>query len=396
MRIGVFLSDVPQWTGGGYTFIHDVAEAVLRYSTQSRHQYTLLAPPAYAEKVRRDGSQTPINVQPIAPLGFWDRRVSLLKHYLPVAGYLFNRPSRLELVARGAELDLLWFVGGINETPDMPYVTTVWDVQHLTHPWFPEVSENWKWDHRELFYARHFRRATAIIVGTKVGRSQLVNYYGIPEDRVIILPHPTPAFALRASEIQLSDREQIARQNTIIYPAQFWPHKNHVNLLRALKIVISEMDSPPKLVLTGSELGNHDYISRCVTELGLSEFVVFRGFVSVDEMVSLYRSARALVYASFSGPENLPPLEAFALGCPVAASNYPGAYEQFEDAALLFDPSDDRDIARAIVKILTDTALRSELVSRGLARARQWTAREFVLGLDQFFDRFEAQRRCWP
>jgi glycosyltransferase involved in cell wall biosynthesis len=396
MHIGVFLSDIPQWSGGGYTFVHDVAEAFLRVAGDSRHRFSLLAPETYVAQVRGQGLPTNVEAQPLRPARLLDRGISLMRHYWPVAGLVLRRPSRLERLAERLRLDLIWFVGGLNETPEIPFITTVWDVQHRTHPWFPEVSAQWKWDHRELFLSRHLRRAAAVIVGTKVGRDELMNFYGLPESRIIILPHPTPAFALRGAETDAPPAGPPTPENFILYPAQFWAHKNHANLLRAFKVVVDEMDVPPSLVLTGRDLGNQAYVRQCASELGIGERVLFPGFVSVDEMVWLYRRAQALVYPSLSGPENLPPLEAFALGCPVAASNYPGASEQFEDAALLFDPADPKDMAQTILRILTDFQLRRKLVEKGIARARRWTAEDFVRALGGFFDRFEAQRRCWP
>jgi glycosyltransferase involved in cell wall biosynthesis len=129
--------------------------------------------------------------------------------------------------------------------------------------------------------------------------------------------------------------------------------------------------------------------------LGLSDHVRFLGFVSQDDLVSLYRHALALTYVSFFGPENLPPLEAFALGCPVIASNVAGAHEQLGDAALLVDPKSPAEIAEAIKAVYENTSLRELLVRRGLARACRWTGGDFVRGVFSLLDEFVPIRRCW-
>ena len=103
-----------------------------------------------------------------------------------------------------------------------------------------------------------------------------------------------------------------------------------------------------------------------------------------------------LVYASFCGPENLPPLEAFALGCPVAAAEVPGSKEQLKSAAVFFNPADSEDIANIIQRLHSDTALRAELMARGFTRAKSWTAQEFSQGMLALFDDFATTRRCWP
>jgi len=98
---------------------------------------------------------------------------------------------------------------------------------------------------------------------------------------------------------------------------------------------------------------------------------------------------------SYFGPENLPPLEAFALGCPVIAANVSGATEQLGDAALLVDPSRPETIADAIQSVNTDPAMREKLVTRGRVRAQSWTAADFVRGVFSILDEFEMVRRCW-
>ena len=210
-----------------------------------------------------------------------------------------------------------------------------------------------------------------------------------------MLPHPTPGFALRAAQ-EAHERPGNVPKEYLLYPAQFWPHKNHINLLRALRLLVDAGFDVPVLVLVGSDKGNRTFVERCAVDLGISQKVQFLGFVGAEELVALYKHARALVYPSFSGPENLPPLEAFALGCPAIVSNYRGAEEQLGDAAVLFDPANPTAIADAIRRVLSDEALRNELVARGRTRAAKWTAREFVAGMFKVFDAFDAQRRCWP
>ncbi|MDA9519251.1 hypothetical protein XI06_02530 [Bradyrhizobium sp. CCBAU 11434] len=394
MHVGVVLGDIDKQLGGGFTFVHDVVAAFLEQAATSSHRFTLFAPRDYVEAMR--GEQLAPNVTLIANCkpGILDRHISLLRHYWPVFGYFWRWPSRFEQQMRTLGVEFVWLAGGNHDTYETPYATTLWDVQYLTHPWLPEMNRNWQWEHRELFFSRHLRRATSIIVGTKIGKDQVTRYCGVPEDHIDILPHPTPSFALRAAEQESKPPANLPK-DFIFYPAQFWPHKNHVNLLRALKILVETDPDTPTLVLVGSDRGNRAFVESCAAELGVSHKIVILGFVPTEDVVGLYKHARALVYPSFSGPENLPPLEAFALGCPAVVSNYLGAEEQLGDAALLFDPMDPASLADSVRKVLSDAELRRKLVERGKARAIRWTGREFVAGVFKIFDRFEPQRRCW-
>jgi glycosyltransferase involved in cell wall biosynthesis len=89
-------------------------------------------------------------------------------------------------------------------------------------------------------------------------------------------------------------------------------------------------------------------------------------------------------------------LEAFAIGCPVLASNIPGAKEQFGDAAVLFSPKNPEEIALKIRILVEDNGLRSSLIARGKIRAEQWTAREYITKVFSFLNEFSHIRKNWP
>ena len=121
---------------------------------------------------------------------------------------------------------------------NIPFAVMVWDLQHRNNPWFPEVSELSKWDNRER-RGKILQRASLIYTGTQQGREEIVSYYQVPPERIKVLPFATPVFALEAAKRHV--RAEIFRKlglssEYILYPAQFWPHKNHVLVLEACKI----------------------------------------------------------------------------------------------------------------------------------------------------------------
>ena len=181
----------------------------------------------------------------------------------------------------------------------------------------------------------------------------------------------------------------------LFYPAQFWAHKNHIGILKALRQLKDEQGSEIDVAFVGADFGNRDFVQKRAKELGLESQVHILGFVERDEMIALYREAFALAYTSTFGPENLPPLEAMALGCPVIAGAVDGAQEQFGDAALLVDPYQPSDLADAIAKLMDDEKLKNTLIERGRQRAAKWTSQDFVRGVFEFLDQFESIRDLW-
>jgi glycosyltransferase involved in cell wall biosynthesis len=395
MHVGVFLDDKKAFEGGGFTFIHDIVAAFLAGAATSTHSFTLFCPQDYVDAI---AGTLPPNVKTSVAVSrsFVARLISELRHTLPMFAIVWRRLCPLERVARSLGVEVMWFVGGAYDTLEMPYFTTVWDLQHRTHPWFPEVSAGGVWEHREAFFTRHLRRAARIITGTHLGRREIEHFYGVPDTTIIILPHPTPRFALEAASLPLPPPPRGLEPGFLFYPAQFWAHKNHINLLRGYRLLCDRDPAPPPLVFSGSEKGNHAFVQNAVRDLGLTDHVHFLGFVTVDEIVALYRNARALVYASFSGPENLPPLEALALGCPVIASDFPGAREQLGDCALFFDPHDPRAICDTLSGLLHGVEGLINITEKGRLRAIRWTSADFVRGVFDALDRFETERRAWP
>ncbi len=393
MRVGVFLGEFKPDVGGGYTFVNDVAEGFFAVAGESHHQFFLFCPPEAIAVLKKRNLPKNIELVVIATRNNLGRLISRAKHVSPLFNFIWRIPSRLEQEAKRRNVQLLWFVGGNFDTLDIPYIANVWDIQHRTHPWFPEVSAKGVWEWRELFLGRHLRRAARIITGTEVGKKEIMSFYQIPENNITILPHPTPAFALKVYEI---DKAAILRKFSLedgflLYPAQFWAHKNHMNILLALALLKKQGDKVPDVAFVGSDKGNKGYIAQKAAELAIQDKVHFLGFVSTDDLIGLYKSAGAMLYASFSGPENLPPLEAFALGCPVIASEFPGAREQMGDCAEYFDPHSPEDLAEVIKNFRSDNVR----IEKGVIRANKWVGQDYARGVIMIIDGFEAERRCW-
>ena len=153
-------------------------------------------------------------------------------------------------------------------------------------------------------------------------------------------------------------------------------HKNHEGLFAALEKLRAKYPDI-KLVLAGAKQNGYDNAVERVRIHGITDNVIFLGYVPDEHMYELYRRARALVMPSFFGPTNIPQLEAFVAGCPVAVAGVYGVPDQVGDAALLFNPKSVDEIADAMERLWTDDALCAELSAKGKERARQWGPSQF-------------------
>ena len=400
MRVGLFLGmNVPE-EGGGYTFETEVYQSLLKFGQESNHTFIVLTwgkgqpPKISTENIQFLSLYQSLGKRMVSKLS---RTATGVFKKLRHPGSLFTVESRIEKLLFKYGIEFIWYLTPDCFTMEIPYITVVFDLQHRLQPYFPEVSTKGQWNWRERFYGTVLRRAAAVITGTEAGKAEIEYFYQVPKERIKILPHPTPAFALNAA---VDDGKQILvkysiPENYLFYPAQFWPHKNHMGLLQAVRLLRDKYQLIFPVVFVGSDKGNQSYIRQRVAELGLSAQIHFLGFVPQEDLISLYRKAFALTYLTFFGPENLPPLEAFALGCPVVASQVSGAREQLGEAALLVDPKDPEQIALAIKSLYEGHTLRHTLIQRGLERALQWTGEDYVKGVFSILDEFEPIRWCW-
>lgn len=400
MKVGIYLGDQAPDVGGGFTFQADLFQAFSKLAAGSHHQFVVFGKKEFEAEVLT-ATANAVQFSAVPARSFVDRFQFMLQRDFAFARSRWRRKGALQRCAERESIECMWFLGSDCHMLDMPYIAVVWDLQHRTLPWFPEVSYNGEWDAREAANAWFLRRAAVVITGTQVGAGEIARIYQVPPQLLKILPHPTPARALRAAEVDtaasvVSDMRSkygIVRPY-LLYPAQFWAHKNQVTLLYALAL-LREQGIEIDVVFAGSDKGNRAYCERVTRELGLTSFVHFLGFIPDDDLINLYRHAVALAYVSHGGPENLPPLEAFALGCPVLAAEVPGAREQLGDCALYLDPGSAQSIASACRQMLEDGGLREQLIAAGRERAQQWTGTDFVRGVFRILDDFEPVRRSW-
>jgi len=304
----------------------------------------------------------------------------------------------LEHITQTRAIDLIWFLSPYYEAVPVPFVTTVWDLGHRVLPEFPEVSTApgaWTFQAREQYY-RHVLPQAARVCCARHLHPILTQAYGLQPERLRDLPLCVDLEALQATPQTVSEPlpHHLTTGEYLLYPANFWPHKNHVTLLDMLKILRLRR-YPLDLVFTGADKGNRAYVEEYAARAGVADQVIFAGFVAPAVLHQLYRHAFALVYASLLGPDNLPPLEAMALGCPVICSEYLGAEQQLGEAVLYFDPLNAQDAARAVVHFMDRPNLRAAKVVRGLERVREHTPQHYVTRVQQVLADVARSRRLW-
>ncbi|MGI9043025.1 MAG: glycosyltransferase family 4 protein [Gemmatimonadaceae bacterium] len=261
----------------------------------------------------------------------------------------------------------------------IPALGTVHDLMHRYERRFPEVSAGGEYEAREFHFRETVKWAKGILVDSELGKRQLMESYGIDASRVFVLPYIAPQWIY---DYDGRDDAAVAAKYSLpakyfFYPAQFYRHKNHSNLISAVARLRSTHPDVRLVLVGATERNAWDEVRRQVDELDLSGNVLFPGYVEDREMAAFYRRARALVMPTYFGPTNIPQLEAFALGCPVATSRIYGIPDQVGDAAMLFDPGSVDEIYTCMTRLWTDDSLCAALAARGREYAARWGPAQF-------------------
>lgn len=252
----------------------------------------------------------------------------------------------------------------------VPALAAVHDLMHRYETRFPEVGEPKEYTRREYHYRNTCRWARGILVDSELGREQAVESYHIPAGVCHVLPYIANRYIESIVPSTDFDQKYTLPKKFLFYPAQFWQHKNHENLLKALAECRKEIPDI-QLVLVGSPKNYYHKVQSLIVGLNLQSAVQILGLVDEQDMPELYRRARALVMPTFFGPTNIPPLEAFALGCPVAISGIYGMKKQLGDAAIFFDPASVTEIAERLKQLWQSDALCEKLAVNGRRHRKQ-------------------------
>lgn len=282
---------------------------------------------------------------------------------------------RLPLGKIIAKNQIKLLIGGQQSIFIPPYnckiIQPVHDLMHRYEPGFQEIQDSY--EYREFFFSSCARISHVVLVDSELGKKQYIEcYYDHRKHnpKIEVLPFVT-SISKRAAEEYIE-----VPSKYIFYPAQFWEHKNHANLIAAIKILKSKIPDI-HLILVGSEKNSLKTVKKSIQENFLEDNISIRGFVSDGQIVYLYRHAVALVMPTYFGPTNIPPLEAMALGCPVIISDRYAMREQTGDAGLLCNPDSPDDIARAIQLVWTDDKLRHDMIIKGYQQSKKWISKDF-------------------
>ncbi len=376
MHVGLNALDLfPGRTGGIETYFRNLL-AALQALPPGDDRYTLLC-------LRPNAAGLPVTSPAF--------RVREYACGRPSAGWLLRRallraggPDVLAPLVNHLHLDVVHHPFTTINTPGLraPAVLSFMDMQH---EFFPEnfAPEVLRW--RRRAYRASVAAAARVIAISAHVKGTLIDVYGVDPGKVEVVyfgcapefrPVDDPA------RIAAARRRHGLERPFLYYPAASWPHKNHVALLAALRLLLDRGSFDGDLALSGVAREAQGKVGAEIARLGLGDRVRILGYLPARELPEIYAAAEMLVFPSLFEGFGIPLLEAFACGCPVVCSSATSLPEVAGGAALLFDPRSPEEMAARIAEVLEGPEVRRRLRASGLARASEFrwdrAARETV------------------
>ncbi len=306
-----------------------------------------------------------------------------LEHTLPrpLYGMIYRfykhnlKSPKTSKTVSGLEGDLLFcpFTAPLYYEAGIPTVIVVYDLQFKTYPQFFSSEALYNLEH---YLERSCKVASRLICISEYTRQSLIDECHLAEDKALTIPISL-CNPIKKIPSKLLDRILIKftlqRKQFLIYPANFWVHKNHEMLITAFNMYLKQNpESPLKLVFTGAPGERMTYLEEAVKKIDLEGRIIFAGFLEVDEYSAIFQASLALIFPSLYEGFGIPLLESMYFGVPVLSSNFTSLTEVGQNAVHYFDPRIPEEIIEAIELIENDNTFRADLIEKGKQRIKDF------------------------
>ncbi len=239
---------------------------------------------------------------------------------------------------------------------------------------------------RTMVYAQAYfdrlnmQQADWVTVGSQYGKDRIVALYGVPEQKVQVIPHgmvTPPWLPLVEAEPRQANDHPI-----VLAVGKLYPRKRVDVLLRAVPLLIEEFPTlEVRIVGNGLEW---DALHALADELDINAHVTWLSHLEDDAAFAReWRQADVFCHPSSQETFGYVYLEALTLGKPIVAARASAAPEVIGEAGLLVEPENPAAFAEGIRRFLRDEALRAEYSRRARARAPLFTMARMLDGYEQ-------------
>lgn len=327
------------------------------------------------------------------PTHFFGRGLAFLKRKL--VGIQHRNKQKTILEELKPDLFFCPFTAPFFSFPGVPVVSIIYDLQYLEYPNFFSISN-------QIERGGHFKKAcetaSRLICISEFTRQSVLKYSPVPlePERVITVPIFLPTeWTQKGANGGLPDllkQYDLIYENFLLYPANFWKHKNHKMLLTAFAMYRAKHpDSTLKLVCTGAPGEGRDAVIAAAESMNLTKQVVFPGYISSDALFNLLLGCKALMFPSLYEGFGIPVIEAMLLGKLVLCSDKGSLPEVGGEAAMYFNPGKPKEMVSIIEEVEQNFDKLGGRIIQGYAQALQYLGTEKMA--KAYYDIFQEAMR---
>lgn len=249
----------------------------------------------------------------------------------------------------------------------VPQINVIHDLNFEHHPEDIPAVPRW---YLCKYFPKFAKKSAHILTVSHFSKADIVETYGIPEDKITVAWNGASEAFHPISEVQKSAiRDSISGGKPyFIFVGAIHPRKNVRTLLNAFEQFASE-NTTVNLLIVGENLWRSSATGIPSVSESIRERIHFTGHVSLEQLTEYMGAAHALVYIPYFEGFGIPLVEAMRCGVPIIAGNLTCLPEVAGDAAVYVDPFDLKEIVAQLHVFAENTSFVRQLSEKSLKRS---------------------------
>ena len=263
----------------------------------------------------------------------------------------------------------------------VPLVTTLHDIIYLESislfkkegSWYQKLGNMY----RRYFVPPVIKKSKKVITVSNYEKHRINDHFGFTDDRLTAIYNGVGKHFKRVEDqaaLANIKKEYHLPDHFFFFLGNTDPKKNTLGVLQAFAEFNKECPGRYSLVMLDYDESELRRLLQSINAPELRSQIHLTGYVPNAMLPALISQCSIFLYPSLRESFGIPILEGMACGVPVITSNTSSMPEVAgEDAALIVDPFNPKEIARAIQHLVEDKALAKVLAERGIERAKNFS-----------------------
>lgn len=334
------VTDSPQWIGGLYY--------------KRNILFSLLQNPLIKAKYRFIVSTSKNNISYFEPFSKDIKLIILDENTMKgkIKSYLIQILHRVKFA----------FPAEKNKYRDMLGVCSVDWIPDFQHNHYPEYFTDEENECRNIRYNAIINKKVPLILSSQDSLSDLIKFYGQKDNNYVVhfvsFIEPELKQLTKLNEFNILGKYDLQQKNYICISNQFWKHKNHIVVLRAIKILVEKYDIRNiTFVFTGmpKDYRNPDYfqtLMELLNDSSIKPYVSVLGFINRVDQIAVMKNALFVIQPSLFEGWGTVVEDAKVLDKLILLSDIPVHREQMNENCTLFDPNNPDELAIKIIELI--------------------------------------------